>query len=54
MGFINNTSYILNAVLTKKGREYLAKNDARFSITKFALDLSKRFPDSFPHFPSLS
>ena len=37
MGFINNTSYILNAVLTKKGREYLAKNDARFSITKFAL-----------------
>tara|TARA_Y100000310_G_C20620804_1_gene783178 strand:- start:374 stop:1039 length:666 start_codon:yes stop_codon:yes gene_type:complete len=37
MGFINNTSYILNAVLTKKGREYLAKNDARFNITKFAL-----------------
>ena len=37
MGFINNTSYILNAVLTKKGREYLAKNDSRFSITKFAL-----------------
>jgi len=37
MGFINNTSYILNAVLTKKGREYLAKNDAKFNITKFAL-----------------
>tara|TARA_Y100000310_G_scaffold229031_1_gene231402 strand:- start:57 stop:728 length:672 start_codon:yes stop_codon:yes gene_type:complete len=37
MGFINNTSYILNAVLTKKGREYLAKNDSRFNITKFAL-----------------
>ena len=37
MGFINNTSYILNAVLTKKGRKYLAENDARFSITKFAL-----------------
>ena len=37
MGFINNTSYILNAVLTKKGREYLATNDARFEVTKFAL-----------------
>ena len=37
MGFINNTSYILNAVLTKKGREYLAKSGGEFSITKFAL-----------------
>ena len=37
MGFINNTSYILNAVLTKKGREYLAKSDGNFNITKFAL-----------------
>ena len=37
MGFINNTSYILNAVLTKKGREYLSKSGGEFSITKFAL-----------------
>jgi hypothetical protein len=37
MGFINNTSTILNAVLTKKGRQYLAKSDGKFSITKFAL-----------------
>jgi hypothetical protein len=37
MGFINNTSYILNAVLTKKGREYLAKPGSNFTITKFAL-----------------
>ena len=37
MGFINNTAYILNAVLTKKGREYLAKSSGNFSITKFAL-----------------
>ena len=37
MGFINNTSYILNAVLTKKGREYLAKSSGNFNITKFAL-----------------
>tara|TARA_R110000765_G_scaffold185295_2_gene291016 strand:- start:60 stop:761 length:702 start_codon:yes stop_codon:yes gene_type:complete len=37
MGFINNTSYILNAVLTKKGREYLARPGSNFTITKFAL-----------------
>jgi len=37
MGFINNTSYILNAVLTKKGREYLARPGSNFNITKFAL-----------------
>ena len=37
MGFINNTSYILNAVLTKKGREYLARPGSNFRITKFAL-----------------
>ena len=37
MGFINNTSYILNAVLTKKGKEYLSKSDGKFNITKFAL-----------------
>jgi len=37
MGFINNTSYILNAVLTKKGKEYLAKSSGNFNITKFAL-----------------
>mgnify|MGYP003995672863 FL=1 len=37
MGFINNTSYILNAVLTKKGREYLSKSDGKFNISKFAL-----------------
>ena len=37
MGFINNSSYILNAVLTKKGKQYLAKSDGKFNITKFAL-----------------
>ena len=37
MGFINNTSYILDAVLTKKGREYLSKGSGNFNITKFAL-----------------
>ena len=37
MGFINNTSYILNAVLTKKGKQYLSKSDGKFNISKFAL-----------------
>ena len=37
MGFINNTSFILNAVLTRKGREYLARPGSNFNITKFAL-----------------
>ena len=43
MGFINNTSYILNAVLTKKGREYLRtavfgqSRKGEHVITKFAL-----------------
>jgi len=37
MGFINNTTSILNAVLTKKGRQYLAKSGGEFNITKFAL-----------------
>ena len=37
MGFTNNTSYILDAVLTKKGREYLSKGSGNFNITKFAL-----------------
>jgi hypothetical protein len=37
MGFINNTSQIINAVLTKKGKQYLAKSDGKFNITKFAL-----------------
>ena len=37
MGFINNTASILNAVLTKKGRQYLAKSGGEFNITKFAL-----------------
>ena len=37
MGFINNTSYILNAVLTKKGKDYISKSGGEFKITKFAL-----------------
>lgn len=38
MGFLQNdtNNIILDAVLTDKGREFLARNDGSFSITKFA------------------
>jgi hypothetical protein len=38
MGFLDNStnSIILDAVLTDKGRELIAKNDGSFSIVKFA------------------
>ncbi len=37
MGFLNNTSITVDAVLTKKGRELLARGQDEFKITKFAL-----------------
>ena len=37
MGYLNNSSIIVDAILTKKGRELLARQDGSFKITKFAL-----------------
>ena len=37
MGYLNNTQVIVDAVLTKRGRELLARNDGSFRITQFAL-----------------
>ena len=37
MGFLDNTSITVDAILTKKGRELLARGDGSFNITKFAL-----------------
>lgn len=37
MGFLNNTSVTVDAILTKKGRELLARGQDEFRITKFAL-----------------
>ena len=37
MGFLNNTNVTVDAGLTKKGRELLAKGENQFNITKFAL-----------------
>ncbi len=36
MGYLNNTVLTVDAILTKKGREALAKNDGSFRITQFA------------------
>jgi hypothetical protein len=37
MGYLNNTVVTVDAILTKKGRELLAKGDGSFKITQFAL-----------------
>jgi hypothetical protein len=37
MGFLDNTSITVDAILTKKGRELLARGKNEFKITKFAL-----------------
>ena len=39
MGFLNHSTnnVIIDAVLTEKGRELLARNDNSFNITKFKL-----------------
>ena len=37
MAFLNNTTVTVDAILTKKGRELLARNDGSFQITQFAL-----------------
>lgn len=37
MGYLNNTTVTIDAILTKKGRELLAKGKNAFNITQFAL-----------------
>ena len=37
MGYLNNQVVTIDAILTKKGRELLAKGDGTFNITQFAL-----------------
>jgi hypothetical protein len=37
MGYLNNSVITVDAILTKKGRELLARNDGSFIITQFAL-----------------
>ena len=37
MGYLSNTVVTVDAILTKKGRELLAKGDGTFKITQFAL-----------------
>ena len=37
MSFLNNQLVTIDAILTKKGRELMARNDGSFQITQFAL-----------------
>ena len=37
MGYLDNSSITVDAILTKRGRELLARGDGSFSITQFAL-----------------
>ena len=37
MGYLNNQVVTVDAILTKKGREAMAKNDGSFQITQFSL-----------------
>ena len=37
MAYLNSTSVVIDAILTKKGRELLARNDGSFQITQFSL-----------------
>lgn len=37
MAYLNNASIIVDAILTKKGRELLARNDGSFRITQFSV-----------------
>ena len=37
MGYLDNSSITVDAILTKRGRELLSRNDGSFKITQFAL-----------------
>lgn len=37
MSYLSNTSVVIDAILTKKGRELLSRNDGSFRITQFSL-----------------
>ena len=37
MGYLDNTSVVVDAILTKKGRELLSRQDGSFKVTQFAL-----------------
>ena len=39
MGFLNNTTITIDAILTKRGRELLARGRNEFAVTKFAIAL---------------
>ena len=43
MGYLNNTSVVVDAILTNTGRQLLAQNDGSFQITQFSTSLAGAF-----------
>ena len=41
MGYLDNSIVTVDAILTKKGRELLARGDGSFKITQFALEMMR-------------
>ena len=37
MGYLDSSTITVDAILTKRGRELLARNDGSFKVTQFAL-----------------
>ena len=37
MGYLSNSSVVVDAILTDKGRELLSQNNGSFQITQFSL-----------------
>ena len=37
MGYLSNTTITVDSILTKKGRELLARGDGSFKITQFSV-----------------
>ena len=53
MGYLDNSVVTIDAILTKKGRELLARNDGSFRITQFAMaDEEVDYTLSNPNHPS--
>ena len=39
MGYLDNSSITVDAILTKRGRELLSRNDGSFKITQFTIKI---------------
>ena len=49
MGYLDNSIITVDAILTKKGRELLARGDGSFKITQFALSDDETYYTLYNH-----